>query len=907
MVIHTTYAVQIITDNWDKVKNDTSQNRVIEYNKATSSGSMEVLTSVKNAEGYVTNYEYSDSECDVSMLSKDMDDDPVTITYKKLTNITYPTGKQTELRYQTMKKNCGLGGVMEIPVCTAKVDYTLKANGRQDVRHQESYSRDMGSSRQSAVYDGYPTFRSIKELPDEFRVHSSSTKYYDKSITYALKQHTQYKRSYNGNWLKESVNDEYEDWFYDDETSHLYNAFTDYTYNNQELLTKEATRVYNDFSTQSGATNTYVETTKQYTYDTGKYGDVLSEKINGDSNYTTTYTYDSTYHIPTTITKKKDASTTLKTTYTLTSDKKSIATATVTENNSTKRKRAYTYDSYGNVISEKRYTGNNSWNDYVEIAYDYNDSRSVTNKLNGVAINKVTVSGVKDADGNLVSGSTAGMVSQSYKYDWFGNPISETDANGQTYQYQYDKINRVTKVTNPNASTIEYTFTVDGDTNDVAVKDANGNTIKYSYDKFGELSAKTDVSNNILLLERNRTKDEILIWEEIDYSTQNGSTKTQVEYNGLGEIVGKKLLDSADNVLSYERIKTEHAVDGNLTKIVDTIYGDTDDENVDKIQYTDIYGNIVKEETVYKDNGVTKTAVTTYTHDYLGNVKTVREPRATDENWSSTQYTAKYDYDVDGNVTKETDINGYTIVNIYDGLGNLTSVKDKNGNITLNTYDNLGRLLKEQIPFQKNGSATVYATNKYYYDGNGNVTKSQTANNAVGSSDSYTKTEYQYNWQNQPVKVKGYDGNDVESCVQYYYDSVGNVLRMYTGDVNNLVINGLDNVSGATDYAVTKYAYDSMNRCISQTDAMGQVTSNTYDINGNLISTTDRNGNILSYAYDGLNNLISKSSNKTADDTYTYAYNKKGLRTSMTGGGVDTTSIYNGLGQLWLYSSIWDT
>ena len=71
--------------------------------------------------------------------------------------------------------------------------------------------------------------------------------------------------------------------------------------------------------------------------------------------YTTYYTYDSTFHIPIKISKKKDSSTTIITNYTLTSDKSSIETMTVTENNSTKKKRAYVYDDYGNIITEKRY------------------------------------------------------------------------------------------------------------------------------------------------------------------------------------------------------------------------------------------------------------------------------------------------------------------------------------------------------------------------------------------------------------------------------------------------------------------------------------------------------------------------------------------------------------------------
>lgn len=94
----------------------------------------------------------------------------------------------------------------------------------------------------------------------------------------------------------------------------------------------------------------------------------------------------------------------------------------------------------------------------------------------------------------------------------------------------------------------------------------------------------------------------------------------------------------------HESIWTEHAVDDMLTKTTTLVYGDTDAENVKNIKYTDIYGNIVKEETVYNENDTEKAATTTYTYDYLGNIKTIREPRAADENWSSNQYTTQYDY-----------------------------------------------------------------------------------------------------------------------------------------------------------------------------------------------------------------------------------------------------------------------
>ena len=567
----------------------------------------------------------------------------------------------------------------------------------------------------------------------------------------------------------------------------------------------------------------------------------------------------------------------------------------MTDNNSTKLKREYTYDSYGNVATEKRYIGNGNWTDYAEISYDYTDGRNVSNKINGVFPSSITVTGLIDADNNDIDD-----VSTSYLYDWYGNMISETDANGETFTCSYDKLDRLTGITNPDSSQRTYSYNVALGVNEVVETDENGNQKSVSYDNYGRVIKELDLTSNTLIAEHSRKHINYeFVWEDVAYSTQNTKTITRTYANELGQNTEKQVLDNSGNMLYHEVYDYEYAVDGMLSKVTTNIYGDSDSETVKNIKYTDIYGNVVKEETVYNDNGISKTAKTEYTYDYLGNVKTVREPRAFDENWSLNEYTAQYEYDAFGNVTTETDINGDSIINTYDGLGNLVSVTDKNGNTTTNTYDVLGRLLKEQIPFQQNGASTVYAVNKYYYDANGNITKEQTANNAVGAGASYTKTEYEYNWQNQPVKVKGYDGTTVKSCVQYYYDSVGNMLRMYTGNINGLVINGLDSLSGTTsNYAVTKYAYDSMNRCITQTDALGQITSNVYDINGSLIQTTDRNGNVLSYSCDGLTRLLQKSSSRTADDTYTYSYNKKGSRISMTGGGVNTVSEYDNLGRL---------
>ena len=441
------------------------------------------------------------------------------------------------------------------------------------------------------------------------------------------------------------------------------------------------------------------------------------------------------------------------------------------------------------------------------IEYTYSDSNNV---ISNAYVTSAKVSNLKNVDGTALSD-----VKQNIVYDCWGNVIKETDCNGNVYQYEYDKNNRLTKIIKPDNSFKTYCYDIQYDKKNKIVKnqvtetDENGKVIQYNYNSIGHLLSEYNVTDSKKILSYEYAyKDGKDIVQT--YSDVNNSSKTVTAYDSLGRKISSEVIDNDGNTLSKQTYEYEVLPTEKQFKTTTTIIGDNDSENVKNIQYTDQYGNVVKEETVYNDNGTEKTATTEYTYDYLGNVKTVREPRAADEGWSATQYSAQYNYDVDGNVIKETDINGKNIINTYDGVGNLISVKDKNGNITTNTYDNLGRLLKERIPFQKNGTSTVYAENKYYYDGNGNVTKSQTANNAVGSSASYTTIEYKYNWQNQPTKVMGYDGSTVKNSVQYYYDSVGNVLRMYTGNVNSMTVSGLDKVSGSNDYAVTKYAYDSI-------------------------------------------------------------------------------------------------
>ncbi len=864
------------------------------------------LSVVTDSEGLSTNYSYSNTYGMLSLTDKNLKVHGTEIPYSSINSITYPTGAAYNFTRSTLTDNFGTDGIRETQPYTKAIlknyyynEETNKISNNtvsSETITNEISVKDMTSQAYTIkTPSGYPHYRNITEIPYDVkfvagieRMNINAKSSNDKILTT-----NSYIYQNDEILLSEATVEAVKKQTVSGITS--YPAYdrttTSYTYDKRNLCTNQQTKTFSD--PENSSHTQFVETSVQRTYD--DWGNVLTETINNDSDRKVTYTYDSSYHYPIKKSYKSESGKSIIENYTPSSNHKTITESTILENNSTKKKSTYEYDSYGNVTKVNQYGVNGNMNQYATVSFAYADSNNV---ISNAYVTSAKESDLKDANGNAVS-----AVQHSYVYDCWGNVIKETDSNGNIYSYEYDKNNRLTKTTNPDDSYKTYTYTVQFDRtnviakNQVAIRNENGKTIRYDYDSVGNLSSEYNVSDN-----KKITSHEYAFANGQDivqtYSDVDNNSKTVTSFDALGRKTSSEVIDNSGKTLSKQTYEYEVLPTEKQFKVTTTVIGDTEAQNVKNMRYSDIYGNVVKEEVQYKENGVNNSAVTTYTYDYLGNVKTVREPRAEAENWTASQYTAQYNYDVDGNVIKETDINGKSIENTYDGLGNLITVKDKNGNVTTNTYDNLGRLIQEQIPFQKNGTSTVYSTNKYYYDGNGNITKSQTANNAVGSSASYTTTEYTYNWQNQPTKVSAFDGSDVADCVQYYYDSVGNVLRMYTGDVDALKITGLDKVSGSSNYAVTKYAYDSMNRCTSQTDALGQKVTNTYDINGNLLKTVDRNGYTLTYNYDGLNQLTQKSSSKSSDDTYTYTYNMKGNRTSMTGGGVTTTSTYDSLGRL---------
>lgn len=554
------------------------------------------------------------------------------------------------------------------------------------------------------------------------------------------------------------------------------------------------------------------------------------------------------------------------------------------------------------------------WSNYISTKYSYDDNVTARNgQFNGAYLTKKEVLEVKDADGNLVedkNGSKTGTVYEDYKYNYYGQMTDYIDGNGKTTEYTYDLLGRVLTTTLPDNGGKSKVLAYDDTLNTVTSTDENGNNIRYDYDGLGNLSYEqvydTTTSTYKNVHQYSYDSQCKLDWEK-DLA---GSAYTDYTYYTDGRLNTKVVTDySNSNALVYQETYTYNdATSDNYSVVTKVVKGDTNSPDITTKSYINKHGRLEKVERLHTENGVSKTYTDAFKYDYIGNKTEELAARASDEAWAET-YTAKYDYDYAGKVVKQYNVSGDYITTAYDALGRVKSVTDIKGSkasptySTTYEYDNLGRVIKEKIPFSKSGTTTYYTVKKHYYDRNGNVICEAISNNKPGSTDNFSKTEYKYNSRNLLETVITYDAGVAENYTQYYYDSVGNKKRMYTGLWSPLVITGLDAVTVGKDesYSITKYDYNSLNLMSKMTDPLTKSESYTYDLAGRLKTKTDRNGNTTTFNYDALDNIKSKTVTNSASTvlgSYTYKYCITGNMSQMAGGGTTVTYVYDDLGRL---------
>ena len=402
-----------------------------------------------------------------------------------------------------------------------------------------------------------------------------------------------------------------------------------------------------------------------------------------------------------------------------------------------------------------------------------------------------------DLAGRRKNITTQGGAKQEFSYDAQGNITGIVDGNQNKTQYKLDKWGRITEIIKPNG-TSEY-FAYDYAGNIIETVDGNGNKIHYKYNLLNKLSE---------IIDQTGEKDYFIydIEGRIRQHTDRRGNEVQYSYN---------LYDS-------------------LTEKLERKSG-------------------LRENYEYYPDGSIKAAIAEgmyYSYSYYNSGK-LKEKSASGKRLLS------YEYDLNGNKIKQTDVTGKTTEYIYDELDLLQEIHDGGKCITAFKYNDDGTI-KEAV--SANGMKNLYgydtdknlislninfngenlAQNRYTYDHNGNRIEKQQLQGT---------TYYTYDSINQLTNVKYPDYEE-----QLFYDKAGNrskrivndVTEHYLYDKRNRLIRQVfqqptgttakhyiyDNAGSLMNDGEKVYKNDGFNRVTQVTNKKGQVQINRYDAEG---------------------------------------------------------------------------
>ena len=524
----------------------------------------------------------------------------------------------------------------------------------------------------------------------------------------------------------------------------------------------------------------------------------------------------------------------------------------------------FTRDSQGRII--KAQETDSFGNEITSMTYGY-DSRD-----NLIAVTDDagrTVMFTYDDDHNLIDIiDPSGIAVARNVYDEQGRLIATIDADGNRTEYEHDIDGRTETVRDKMGNVTVYTYDDNG--NILQTVDALGNRTVNTYDENNNVLTKTDALGNVTTYEYDANDNQIRqvsadgTEEKFIYNSSNLVNSVSVQD------IDKLLLeyDSRNNITSTidangNKTEYQYESNGNLKSISDEIgvyrrY--TYDNNGRLASMSDSNGNIVNY--VYNEKGylISKSTINhtdnqvisvTYHNDEAGNVTqeiaedgtiTFFEYNVNNQLTSQTDSLNRrtdYSYDNNGNLTTIQYPDGTTDNFTYDAMGNTVGILDRNGISSTMVYDKLGRLSKIMYA---NGTEE-----SYQYDSVGNVIKHKSTSGAVTSYeydalyrntaviDAFgNRTSYEYNDFSQLVKITDAQGN----IYRYEYDYNGNQTKIIYPDNTSV-----------------SFAFDSRNRKVSETDAAGNRTLYEYDGNDNLTKVVDATGNQTVYEYDQFNNL----------------------------------------------------
>lgn len=528
-------------------------------------------------------------------------------------------------------------------------------------------------------------------------------------------------------------------------------------------------------------------------------------------------------------------------------------------------KTIYEYDSL------KRLTKTTYWNGQT-IVNEYNDQGLISKTTDSKGIvteylydaagkeTKVTVNGISEskmynADGNLIEEIDKNGIKTQYGYDINGNQNHILFQDGTELFRVYDIYGNMISETDQlgHTKTIEY----DAAGNVIKETDRLGNNETYTYNGLSQLVESRDKEGFVTTYEYN---DYGMILKEISPR----DFITAYEYDGFGNLIKKYI----DNVLVEENHYDNHGrvietktLKDHITNTLDAfgnVLKKVDHNTLLETNYEyDVHGNLIKESNTAGQQKL-------YTYDTYNRLKTMT---------NSLSQVVTYEYDIFDNIIKETNKgivtemsysakgellsrkeSGVTTSYEYDIFGNAIKTLENNKLIEMNQVDALSQVIKTTDAL---GNFTTFI-----YDAEGNLCEETDKNG--------NRIKHEYDKKGQEIKTTDALGN----VFTYVYDADGNQIESKdpAGNKTTTQYNAFSQPVKEVDARgfLTEYVYNAKQQLITKKLPYNYQVNMTYDNAGNNISVKDTRGNISYTEYNSLGYLVKEKTANDGETTYSY-------------------------------------
>lgn len=500
----------------------------------------------------------------------------------------------------------------------------------------------------------------------------------------------------------------------------------------------------------------------------------------------------------------------------------------------------YQRDSYGRVLSKVSGIKNGAFTNSNMTKYSWNNSPSLISKIeylsdsNSVFRTETFTYYENNNRIKSISSCSFGTCTiTGYGYIFHSNGIPQVvviDKNNKNTEYTYDTQGNLTQIKNTLGQTTAYSnYNALGLVG--TITDPNGRITSYTYNARGQV---TGINENLGSQIRSTT------YQYGPFGVtqiESGGVRETTQYNDNGTIA------KITHGIGGQSLSTQEYTYSNLGELLSSSFKEGSSVRYSQHNQHNQLGWTTAN---LGNNGQNQR----YEYDANGQIT-----KQTDSLGKTTSYT----YDSQGNLNVENRSDGSNVVYNYNTLGQLISVKDPKGNTTTYSYDGLGQLLSTNSPDT--------GLTKYQYDVDGNLINLTRANNTI--------TTYSYDALNRRIKAQS--GNQIQTWV---YDNCTNGVGRLCATADGIT---------STGYGYTKDGQISVQ--VKNINGVTYSTYWSYDAVGNLIGESRENdNNKVIYEYDGLNR-VSSVKFKTGSSTQTVVSNV----TYEPYGGIKNWTYGNGL------------